>query len=639
MRETLTFKSEIQVLCLEDNPDDVELMKEKLNSEGYTVHFDLVATENNFIDMLETNNYDLILADFSLPGFDGFTALSWASKIRPEIPFICVSGVIKEDIAIELLKQGASDYVLKDRLDKLSIAIRRSLNKVQELNALREAEKELRKLTQAVYQSPVSIFITDIHGNIEYANPRALEVTGCSKDELIGKSLQIFNAGQLTREEFMSLKETIRSGKVWQGESLNKSKDNELIWESSLVSPILDENRNIINYLIISEDVTERKQLTLDLIAAKEKAEESDRLKMSFLTNISHEIRTPMNGILGFANLLKRPGLSGKKQQEYIHIIERSGNRMLNIINDIINISKIEAGQEELQYGNIHINHLLKDLYDFFKHESKNIELKYQQGLLDEEGYIKTDPTKLNQILTNLIKNAFKFTESGTIRYWYTTKDQMLEFYVEDTGIGISPEQKEIIFERFRQADTMYTQNYEGTGLGLSISKAYVEMLGGKMWVESELGKGTTFSFNIPYIKVRNELETTGESGTRDVLRPVKILVVDGEHNNRQYFNDLLKNNKITLSFAKDGKEAIDLVKLGVDIDIVLMDVKMPFMDGYEATRQIKQIRPDLPVFAQTDHVFSSDKKKAGLSGCDEYITKPVNTGLLFNLINKYLVR
>ncbi|MBA4411456.1 MAG: ATP-binding protein [Bacteroidota bacterium] len=258
--------------------------------------------------------------------------------------------------------------------------------------------------------------------------------------------------------------------------------------------------------LEIIETEKKRVEAEEELIRAKEKAEEGDCLKSAFLSNMSHEIRTPMNGILGFAEILKTPDLTGEQQQEYISTMEICGVRMLNIIDDIVDISKIESGQMNVSVSETNVNKLLDDIYTFFKPEAeqKGLQIYYKNALPANKAIIKTDRNKLFAILTNLVKNAIKFTKTGSIEIGYHLvatlhATSLLEFYVRDTGIGIQPEQKEIIFERFRQVSESITREYEGAGLGLAISKTYVEMLGGKIWVESEEGKGSVFYFTIPY--------------------------------------------------------------------------------------------------------------------------------------------
>lgn len=362
------------------------------------------------------------------------------------------------------------------------------------------AENELRKLSQAIKQNPVSVVITDLNGSIEYVNPRFTEITGYESDEAIGQNPRILKSGKMDPHIYADLWKTITSGNIWHGELINKNKAGELYWAYKSISPILDSQGRITNFVAIGEEITEKKKNEAELIKAKEKAEESDRLKSAFLANISHEIRTPMNGILGFAELLKTPDLSTENQQEFIGVIEKSGQRMLNIINDLIDISRIEAGETTVRIRKINVNKMLQEIHLFFMPEvdQKNIHIDYHFDLAEEDSIIETDSTKLNQILTNLIRNAIKFTEKGSIDFGYKKKNSALEFYVSDTGNGIPPDQLDLIFERFRQGTLELNRKYEGAGLGLAISKANIELLGGSIRVESELGKGSTFLFELP---------------------------------------------------------------------------------------------------------------------------------------------
>ncbi len=372
---------------------------------------------------------------------------------------------------------------------------------IEDITIRKQGEKELRKLSQAIKQNPVSVVITNSEGTIEYVNPKFTEMTGYDNSEAIGLNPRILKSGKMTPEFYTNLWEVITSGKIWSGEMINKNKSGKLYWAQKSISPIIDERGKITNYVAIAEDITEKKKTETELIKAKEKAEESDRLKSAFLANISHEIRTPMNGILGFAELLREPNLSSENQKDFLDVIEKSGQRMLNIINDLIDISKIEAGETTLKIRKTNINKMLHDLHLFFMPESnqKNITIDFHCDLPEAESFIQTDSTKLNQILTNLIKNAIKFTEEGSVTFGYRRKNLMLNFFVTDTGPGIQPEQKSLIFERFRQGTLGNSPKYEGAGLGLAISKAYVELLGGAIWVESEVGKGSSFFFELPY--------------------------------------------------------------------------------------------------------------------------------------------
>ncbi len=365
------------------------------------------------------------------------------------------------------------------------------------------AEAKLIQLSQAVEQSPASTLITDINGNIQYANQKFIDTTGYRIEEIIGKNPRMLKSGHTTKEEYRQLWHNITGGKEWSGEFLNRKKNGELYWELAIIAPIFDSNGIITHYLGVKEDISERKRTEKELIHAKERAQESDRLKSAFLSNMSHEIRTPMNGILGFAELMKQPRLSKEEQSEYIQTIEESCTRMLSIINDIVTISKVESGDMSLDLSHINVNVELKILCANYKSETtkKGISLECKMPLLKTDIILKTDKEKLSIIVNNIVRNAIKFTSKGCIEIGCNIKGAFLEFFVKDTGDGIPSHQKEFIFERFRQGSESITRNYEGAGLGLSISKAYVELLGGEIWVESQLGKGSIFYFTIPYTR------------------------------------------------------------------------------------------------------------------------------------------
>jgi len=396
-------------------------------------------------------------------------------------------------------------------------------------------------------------------------------------------------------------------------------------------------------------DVTDRKLVEQELIKAKEQAEESDRLKLAFLANMSHEIRTPMNGILGFAELLKEPGITGEDQQEYIRIIERSGIRMLNIINDIVDISKIESGLVEVTISETNINKQIEYIYTFFKPEvsGKKLRFSYKNSLPSKEATLRTDREKIYAILINLVKNAIKYTQKGSIEFGYNLKSSdkagnpaELEFYVKDTGIGIPVDRKEAIFDRFIQVDIQDKRAFQGAGLGLSISKAYVEMLGGDIWVESEEGKGSTFYFTIPY-NVESEKDIVLNNRIAEVeavnqIKNLKILIVEDDSISKLLITKAVSIYGGEVLKAGTGVEAVETCLNNPDVDLVMMDVNMPEMNGYEATRQIRQFNKSVIIIAQTAYGLSSDREEAIASGCNDYISKPINIDKLRALIQKY---
>jgi PAS domain S-box-containing protein len=391
----------------------------------------------------------------------------------------------------------------------------------------------------------------------------------------------------------------------------------------------------------------ERKNMVKDLFEAKEKAEESDRLKSAFLANMSHEIRTPMNGILGFADLLKNPGLSGEKQQKYVGIIERSGARMLSIINDIVDISKIEAGLMKIDKETTNVNEQIEYIYTFFKPEAeaKALSLSFVNDLPDEKAFLETDREKLYAILTNLVKNAVKYTHEGSVQMGYKYLNEpdnaVLRFFVKDTGVGIPEEKKQAVFERFVQAENDKRKIREGAGLGLSITKAYVEMLGGKIWLESEEAAGSVFYFTLPYKNKGKQKQQQAERSTSFYAEDtqdlkLKILIAEDDETSELLVHTAINSVAAEILSVSNGLEAVSTCRSRTDLDLVLMDIRMPQLNGYEAVKQIRKFNKELIIIAQTAYALSGDREKALEAGCNDYITKPVRQDTLLNLIQKH---
>ncbi len=380
-----------------------------------------------------------------------------------------------------------------------------------------------------------------------------------------------------------------------------------------------------------------------ELIKAKEKAEESDRLKSAFLSNMSHEIRTPMNGILGFAKLLNEKDLSGEKRDKFIEIIRKSGDRMLNTVNDIIDISKIDAGQIEIWKTQVNIFEEIENIFEFFVKEANTKGIRLQLiNKLPKQSIIISDKTKFNSIITNLIKNAIKFTDKGSIKIYCIKKGAELEFKITDTGIGIPKNRIHSIFNRFEQADIEDSYAREGSGLGLAITEAYVEMLSGKIHVDSEINMGTTFCFTLPWIEKpeQPEINTKKEfSNTKEIDNKIKILIAEDDDTSYEHFEIILSNIASKIIRVYNGKEAIESLKKNADIDLVLMDAKMPIMGGYKATKNIRKFNEDVIIIAQTAYALAGEKNNAISAGCDDYIAKPINSKLLIDMINKHMKR
>ncbi|MBK6347529.1 MAG: response regulator [Bacteroidales bacterium] len=507
-------------------------------------------------------------------------------------------------------------------------------------------------LNDIIENNPLSIQVVDKEGYTIRGNSAFIDLFGSAPPP----EFSIFDDLKSKSPDLGKLVSRVKKGEIAHlpdiyfnaHDAIEEAPDIPL-WIRALIFPLKDSVGKPERFVFMHENITERKIAEQELITAKEHAEESDRLKSAFLANMSHEIRTPMNGILGFSELLKNPGLTGKQQQEYIGIIEKSGIRMLDIINDIVDISKIEAGLMNVNIRETDINEKIEFIYMFFKPqvEEKGMQLQYKNTLPRKEAIIKTDNEKVNSILTNLVKNAIKFSEKGSIEFGYEQKENDLEFYVKDTGIGIPKERQEAIFERFIQADISDKMARQGAGLGLSISKAYVEMLGGRIWVESEEGKGTTFYFTLPYNtgpdkKETSEKSVSAQNETNQIIPGVpqlKTVIAEDDETSELLISINIKEFSKEIIKVRTGNEVVDVCRKNPDIDLILMDIQMPGMNGYEATRLIRQFNPNVIIIAQTAFGLTGDKEKAIDAGCNDHIAKPISKDELIVLIHKYFMK
>jgi PAS domain S-box-containing protein len=498
-----------------------------------------------------------------------------------------------------------------------------------------------------------------------YDNPAAIKLKGSLTDLVRRKG-----KGEIITKEFEDkIRETepielIGSPSlVWLGAPLLTAMTNEVfgviaVQDYHNIEAYTQKDLTILEIIAYNIGVFIERIQNLDILQnAKEKAEESDRLKSAFLANMSHEIRTPMNGILGFADLLKEPGLSGDKQQKYVGIIEKSGERMLNIINDLIDISKIEAGQMEVVISETDIHEQAEYLYTFFKPEMerKGVQFITRFPTINQPIPFRTDREKVYAIITNLLKNAIKYTEQGSIEFGYVLKknaepagvelEQITEvqFYIKDTGIGIPENRIDAIFERFIQADIEDKKAMEGAGLGLAICKAYITMLGGRIWVESQVGLGSTFHFTIPNQNTKEIAEKPKNPipghGSDPNINQLTILVAEDDETSKMHLSILLRGIAKKIVYAQTGTRAVELCRNTPGIDLILMDIKMPEMDGYTATRKIREFNKDVIIIAQTAYALAGDREMALQAGCNEYISKPIIRSVLINLLEQYAIK
>ena len=639
------METAIKILHLEDNPADVQLVQAALAKGEVKFQCFLADNETDYLSHLKDQNIDIILSDYILPDYCGLEALQLAKIHFPNIPFIFVSGIMGEDAAIESLLHGATDYVLKNKLERLLPAINRAYKESQEQIARNKAEAAFlqseENFHRSISESPLGIRIVSEDGKTVYTNKSFLDIYGFkSLEEFTGTDIKSsYVAESYAHHQERKKKRNngcevceyeIRINNKTTGIRDVKVSSREVLWNG------------IKHYQVINQDITEQNNLTRELVAAKEKAEESDRLKTLFLHNISHEIRTPMNAIVGFCEFLNEPELLPEIRQKFTEIIIQNSSHLLSIISALIDISTLEAGQEKLIETEIKLNATLKRLHTQFQviAKKRNLNLNLTTSIPYEERII-SDDTKLVQVLTNLISNALKFTKHGHIDFGYKVKNNELEFFVKDTGIGIPPQMYEKIFKRFGQVESTIARQYGGSGLGLSISKAYVDMMGGRIWYDSELDKGSDFYFTIPYIRARKSplSENQYYKETEIEIKGSKtVLVAEDENDNFTLMEALMLNLDINIIRAMNGVEAIEACKYN-QIDVVLMDIKMPVMDGYEATKQIRKFLPNIPIIAQTAYATATDKKKAMACGCNDFISKPFKRGLFISKVKEQLYK
>lgn len=502
---------------------------------------------------------------------------------------------------------------------------------------IRRGEKRYKSLIE---NSSDAIYILHDKKLVSY-NKKFVELFGYSEEELNSDDFQIIKL--VADESLEFIKE--RSRKIANNEPVStkyeyagKTKNNDKLYLEVYVR-----SERINNYLETQgtiHDITDRKRREEELIKAKEKAEESDKLKSAFLANMSHEIRTPMNGILGFTQLLKDNSQLPKELQHFIDIIQKSGNRMLSTINNIIDVSKIESGVEILHITEVDIYMLLSELNEFFLPEAENKKLKFvfEQAHSKDRIKILTDEYKLNSILTNLIKNAIKFTQEGEIKFGYTVKEEAVEFFVHDTGMGIPLEKQETVFNHFEQADHTFARGFEGSGLGLSITKGYINLLNGTIKLESSPGAGSKFWFSIPtrFVtpQILQEKEALSKSLNISPDKDLKILIVEDDKTSADYLFAIISGITKKIIITNNGVSAIKTLRKHPDIDVIFMDIRMPGMNGLEATQEIRKFNKDVFIIAQTAYTHDNYKENTLEVGCNACLYKPINRKELQNILS-----
>ena len=505
----------------------------------------------------------------------------------------------------------------------------------------KKAEEETFKLSAVVVQSPTIVIITDPNGNIEYANPKFSEVTGYSFEEVKWKNPRILNSGFHTKEFFSNLWNTILAGKTWQGEFRNKKRNGELYWENALISPIIDSDGKITHFVAVKEDITEKKKMIEELIEAKEKAEEMNRIKSSFFANMSHELRTPMMGILGFSEVLMYELKDYPDYLKMVNSINTSGQRLLETLNLILNLSKLEASKVSVELKTQNIIPILKECFESFESAAANKNITYT--FISEYPDILCDIDQLlfTSIFNNLLNNAIKFTDGGSITLNISVDSDYANISVSDTGVGISEVKQNLIWEEFRQASEGYSRGFEGTGLGLTIAKRYTDLMKGSISVKSLFGKGTTFKVSFPLsfkssidVSKANSNQNTASTISSEIHPTAKILYVEDDEISVKYVSTITKA-LYTIHSAKDSDEALNMIKQN-KYDAILMDINLHRgMDGLELTKVIRKIDgyKSTPIVAITAFAMGHEKEEFLAKGMTHYLSKPFVKNQLLSLL------
>ncbi|HEY4789406.1 MAG TPA: response regulator [Bacteroidales bacterium] len=627
-----------RILIADNNSEEIEAIREIISS-GFPASVDTTLSSKEAIMQIDYHVYDLIIMNFDVNERSDIKLKEYISSSflnsNSNIIFITDNDDPQTSLPekVKRLESFITRPIKRNELFQLLQLHFLLIKKEQEFHVQWKEEKKKRELLEneieksrkdfgnIVERSSNGILIVDQEGMIQFVNEAGEKVFLRQKDELVGHQFGVL-LGFDKRTEI----DIVRSdGEVGVGEITTV--DTE--WDGKPAK------------LVIINDITKHKKLQESLEIAMQKAQESDRLKTAFLANMSHEIRTPLNGILGFSQLLDN-NIDAERKHFYVSSIISCGNYLLDIISDIIDISQIESGQMVINESEFNLIELINEVYEMYRINAKVLAKNLELGLEyphAESIMVHSDPSRLKQILINLLNNAVKFTDKGKVSYGFEIKDARIQFFVRDTGPGIAKSDFEIIFERFRQLEAPKNKLNEGNGLGLSICMALVHLLGGEIWLESELNVGTTFYFTIPVLLTDMPLSDTTFSKTSKVkagFRNKKILIVEDEESNFYFMQAVIKDLDTTIFWAKDGQEAVEIA-MKEDVDLILMDMKLPVKSGYDAVKEIRKQKPTIPIIAQTAYALSNDKEKVLAAGCNDYIAKPIKVDELMYKMNSFL--
>ncbi|GAB6057204.1 hybrid sensor histidine kinase/response regulator [Desulfonatronum parangueonense] len=651
-----------KVLIVEDLPTDAVLAEHEVREVLPESTFLVVETAPDFLAALESFEPDVILSDYSMPQFDGLTALKLALEHVPDTPFLIITGSINEETAVKCMKAGAWDYILKERIMRLGPSVLAALERRRERLAKRSASEALERSEQLFrnlfeQHAAVKLLVDPDSSAIVDANQAAVDYYGWSREQL--KAMHVPDINTLPPDLIKSKMREAANAKCIRFEAQHRLADGALRDVEIFSSPVQTGEKTLLHSIV--HDITSRKEAERALVAAKEQAEAANIAKSEFLANMSHELRTPFNGIMGMMQLLQTTSLN-EEQQEFVTAAHESSKRFTRLLSDILDISSIEAGKMTLVKSEFDPVQALESIMDLFALHAREkdiaLDISADPGMPRN---ILGDTTRVKQILFNLTGNALKFTKKGSVQIRLLPLsaakggDLRIMFSITDTGIGIPDDKLRNLFKPFVQVDGSYTRPYQGAGLGLSIVKRLMELMNGNGCVESVVGQGTTvhvvLPFNLPPGTVKKMVHAV-PGVTRTHLN---ILLAEDDSLNQMFMIRVLKKLGHAVTLANNGREAVDLFQTR-DFDCILMDIQMPVMTGVEATRRIRDMEsgsrkqepadqtpdlqvsgcipppsktpppsPHIPIIAVTAHTQSGDRETFLAAGMDDYLGKPVS--------------